>query len=119
MADSVRHVIKTLPRVLVTGASGFLGSEIVRLAETLGVPVMATSRHRPKGTAASTFAAADLRTPSELAPLVAGIDVVVHAAGLAHAPHAPASAFEQINVEGTRNVMQAAARARVRRVVLV
>ncbi len=51
---------------------------------------------------------------------MAGIDAVVHAAGLAHVRHNVANSdFEGINARGTANVVQAAAAAGVQRFVLI
>lgn len=103
-------------RMAVTGAGGFLGSAVVEHAKRRGVDVIGSGR---KTRGAADVAPADILDGSSLDPVFAAADVVVHAAGLAHAPGAPAREFERTNVEGTRNVMAAAARAGVRRVVLV
>lgn len=61
------------PSILLTGASGFLGSAVMAEAEARGLALRATSRH-------AVDWPADLGT-DDLAPLPDGIDVVIHAAG--------------------------------------
>jgi len=76
-------------KVLVTGASGFIGSTLV--------PALAAAQH-------------------EVRRDMAGCDAVVHLANLAHARADPALIWE-VNVEGTRRVAEQAAAAGVRRLI--
>jgi uncharacterized protein YbjT (DUF2867 family) len=93
--------------VLVTGASGTLGSAVVpRLAEA-GYPVRPMSRSARDG-----WVAADLRTGQGLAEAVRGVDVIVH---LASSPGRP----QQTDVAGTRRLIEAARRAGVRHILYV
>ena len=68
------------------------------------------------------FATADITNPASLPPAFAGVDVVIHAAGLAHVFHnaeAQASRFMAVNEIGTKNVAEASVQAGVRHLVLV
>ena len=110
------------PRILVTGASGFLGSEICRQALTLGWMIRAADRRNGPSVPNLEFASADITNPASLSPAFVGVDAVVHAAGLAHVfrnADAEASRFTTINEVGTVNVVQASAQAGVRHLVLV
>ncbi|HEU0132604.1 MAG TPA: NAD-dependent epimerase/dehydratase family protein [Mycobacteriales bacterium] len=108
------------PRVVaVTGAAGTLGAGVVRrLAATDGVrevvaidvePVPEADRVRPR--------TADVRDPL-LAQALAGVDALVHLAGLHHPDVTPAER-RAANVRGTANVLEAAGAAGVRHVTLV
>jgi UDP-glucose 4-epimerase len=61
----------------------------------------------------------DLAGPIDWAPLLAGIDAVVHLAAIAHAGRVPDAAYEQVNHQATATLARAAAAAKVRRFVFV
>lgn len=101
-------------RVLVTGASGRIGRAIcVNLARAH------TVRGLDRAPSSTADWVGDLTDTALLAQAVEGIDAVVHVAAL-HAPHVgrvSEAVFEQINVLGTRRLLQAAQRAGVRHIV--
>lgn len=107
-------------RVLITGATGFIGGALVdRLVEG-GADVRALVREPGRAAALSRttaeMAIGDVTRPETLGPACAGREVVVHcAAALGGHP----TTMNHVNVEGTRLVMEAAAVAGVRRVVHV
>ncbi|MEV6116488.1 NAD(P)-dependent oxidoreductase [Streptomyces sp. NPDC052109] len=106
-------------KVLVTGAAGMLGREVVRQLAESGGHVCAHDRVQPDGPPADETFLGDLRDPALIERLVDGMDAVVHAAALP-APTAgtPDEVFT-INVNGTWRVLDTAARAGVRRLVYV
>src|SRR5436190_372661 len=69
--------------LLVTGVNGFLGEAIAAACQADGLCVRGTSRSPAPG-ASWPHAVADLVDSSALPPLFDGVDLVVHAAGLAH-----------------------------------
>ena len=71
-------------KVLVTGASGFVGRIVIPELSRVGIEVHATSRHGTKPEKAATFVATDL-DDSQLGALLEGTDAVVHLAARAHA----------------------------------
>lgn len=113
-------------KLVVTGAHGFLGSHVVDAARSAGADVvamispwgrpdrLASHAHDP----AVRLARADVTDPATLSGVFEGADAVVHAAARV-ADHGPWRAFHRVNVEGTANVVRAAARSGAGRVVLV
>ena len=99
---------------LVTGATGGLGRTLVPMLRAAGWQVRATGR-RPR--AGEPIDALDLTAPLP-ADLCAGIDTIFHLAALS-SPWGARAAFEAINVDATRRLAEAAARAGCRRFVHV
>ncbi|MGI9333964.1 MAG: NAD-dependent epimerase/dehydratase family protein, partial [Gammaproteobacteria bacterium] len=103
--------------VLVTGATGFLGSRVVDRLVKRGHRVVATGRDRDRARMLDApFRRAELSRIDEVAGLCDGIDVVVHCAGLSSA-WAPYRAFHAANVRATTNLLREAKRSGVRRFV--
>jgi dihydroflavonol-4-reductase len=107
--------------VLVTGGTGFLGRAIVERVVVSGGPVKALARSDESSRALSAIDAEPVRGDvldlEALAAAMRGCDVVYHAAGAnAFCARDPSPMFE-VNVRGSQNVVHAAARAGVRRVV--
>lgn len=104
--------------VLVTGASGFLGWHVARLLGERGYRVRALARpaSRVIGLEAE-IVTGDLRDPDSLNRALKGCGVAFHvAADYRLWARKPGELYES-NVEGTRNLLQAARRAGVERIV--
>ncbi len=115
-----------LPRLFLTGGSGFIGSQLARLAIERGHGVTVTSavntaaeRQRVEWLVQSGIRVliASLDDRERLEAALAGHDVIIHLAAAQHEAHAPESHFFRVNVEGTRALMEAALRAGVARFV--
>ncbi len=111
-------------RILVTGASGFLGSHVAEQAALNGFQVRAlvraTSNRQFLETLPSIeFALGAVEDVPSLERAVEGVDAVVHAAGIVKARRLVD--FDQVNVQGTRNIVAAAVRraSKLRRFVQV
>ena len=109
-------------RVLVTGASGFLGSHVMDRLSALGVPSIGIGRNPARCGAQAerghTVLRHDLAEPltAEAHPALGEVGTIVHCAALA-APFGPAGAFEACNVVATRNLVAFARERRVSRFV--
>ena len=110
-----------MPTVVVTGATGFIGSHVCPELARNGWTVKALSRKRTELTAPGVepVIIEDLLN-GHLARLFEGADAVVHLAGLAHVNRASQTSvdgFERGNVTATGRVVSAAAEVGVRRFV--
>lgn len=102
-------------RVVVTGASGNVGTSLVReLSRDSGVStIVGIARRRPQWTVAKLeWATADLGADDEIDHLLAGADVVVHLAWLFQPARDPLTTWET-NVLGSVRLFEAVARVGV------
>ncbi|RLE35824.1 NAD-dependent dehydratase, partial [Candidatus Acetothermia bacterium] len=108
-------------KALVTGATGFIGANIVRALLNAGYEVRALVRpesdRRNLDGLDIEFATGDVRDPGSLQRAMQGCELVFHAAALYSFWVRPRRLIYEINVTGTRNVLDAALKARVERVV--
>jgi nucleoside-diphosphate-sugar epimerase len=105
-------------KVLVTGATGFLGAATVSRLRADGVWVRALVRGAGAATDADERYVGDLADPDSLAGAVAGMDGVVHA-GARVSTHGSWEEFEAVNVRGTETLIARAVAAGVQRIVHV
>lgn len=106
-------------RILVTGASGFVGPHVVAALLQAGyVPRLALRNPRPVPAGAEGVVTGDLSAPIDWRPALDGVDHVVHMAGLAHAgPGLDEALYRRINAEATLELARDAERAGIRRFV--
>jgi dihydroflavonol-4-reductase len=105
--------------VVVTGAAGHLGANLVRRLLADGHRVRALVRADTRGIDGLPVdrVAGELLDPASLARAFAGADVVYHLAALISITGAQRGRVEAANVQGVRNVVDACLGAGVRRLV--
>lgn len=101
----------------ITGATGFVGKTLVRLAVERGFTVRALARKPQEARGGVTWIAGSLDDREALATLSDGADAVIHVAGVVNAPNR--AGFEAGNVTGSFNMAEAAKAAGVRRFIHV
>ena len=112
-------------KVLVTGATGFTGGHLATTLAGRGYEVRALVRPRSlERFERSAVAAAgvvgfrgDLTDREAIERAAAGVDVVYHIAATYREAGQPDTAYRDVNVRGTENVLEAASRGGARRVV--
>jgi nucleoside-diphosphate-sugar epimerase len=111
--------------ILVTGATGFVGSAVVARLASAGVETRACVRRddvsMPDGV--HTIKAGDITADADWLEVFADVEAVVHTAARVHVMDDttadPLAEFRRINVHGTLNLARQAAAAKVRRFVFI
>ena len=108
-------------RVLVTGASGLIGSQVLRALEP-GVEVVAVSRTPRPDEGAVRWVACDLTVPGAVADIVASVrpQVVIHLAGAVRGDRSLEAVAPTLyaNLVATVELLEAATRVGCERIVL-
>jgi len=106
-------------KTLVTGSTGFIGRHVVGQLVRSGASVRALERHPgPDGNGLVEHIRGDVLDPRSVDRAIEECDTIYHLAAYAHAWAKSPSAFFDVNVGGTRCVLDAALRQGVRRVVV-
>ncbi|WBY17641.1 NAD(P)-dependent oxidoreductase [Erythrobacteraceae bacterium WH01K] len=103
--------------IAITGGTGFVGQALIDLAERRKVALRSLARSVPKDRRGVDWVEGDLGNRDALRRLLAQAEAVIHIAGQVRATD-PAE-FEQANVTGTLNVVEAAIDTGVSRFVFV
>jgi len=107
-------------RYLITGASGFVGSALLRELQRRNMAAVGVGRiSSPE----IKFGVSEMDSQTEWRTALTGVTCVLHAAGRAHilrdAAANPLAEFRRVNVEGTRRLALQAAEAGVQRLVFI
>ena len=113
-------------KLLVTGGSGFVGSNLLQMLASSGHHVVCPVRRLPATSAAPNIefvAIPDLATGAGWRRALPGCEVVIHLAGRAHVLREqasdPAAEFRRINVDATATLARQAAEHGVRRFIFI
>jgi UDP-glucose 4-epimerase len=114
----------SMTEILVTGASGFVGSTVVETLLARGHAVRVAVRNPGQaarfGAKVSHAIIGDLADPIDWSPHLDGIDTLVHAAGLAHAgPRTASRQLFAVNTDATDRLMREAQRAGVKQAIYI
>ena len=102
-------------RIAITGATGFVGSHLTRRLESEGHGLVLIARNPVKED--SRMVGSDLSGIERLTRLFQGCNAVAHCAGINR--ETGKQTYERVHVRGTRNVVEAAKRAGVQKIVLM
>ena len=109
-------------RVLITGASGFIGKRLAGALAKEGFEVRAVSRDPssiPTISGVERATMPDLAKPADWSELLEGVTHVVHLAGIAHGPGSlPDGLYDRINAEAVGE-LATQARDKVERLVFI
>jgi nucleoside-diphosphate-sugar epimerase len=96
-------------RVFVTGATGLVGGALVRALVRDGAQVHALARRSSDRSSlddvAVTWHEGDVTVPSSLTGILADAKWIIHASGRLGEAGVPERVYEQVNVDGTRNIL--------------
>ena len=108
------------PRILATGATGFLGGRLVEILSEQGVPARAATRlvSRARVLPGIEWAQCDLGREDQLLAALCDVETVFHCAALCGAPGSLRE-FEAANVEGTLRLLRLAGKAGVKTFIYV
>jgi nucleoside-diphosphate-sugar epimerase len=115
----------SLGPIVITGASGFIGSHAARYFSQKGNSVIALTRGQgaPANAGIVTKIVRDLEDRDAMRNALSGAQTVIHLAARVHAKkegiEAPDSACRRINVDGTRALLDESVKAGVKRFLLI
>ncbi|MCE9852579.1 NAD-dependent epimerase/dehydratase family protein [Shewanella chilikensis] len=102
--------------ILLTGASGFVGSYVLKNDD---YDIRCVVRKKKPNKFKSTFEVTNIDGETIWDGAFSQVDTVIHLAGLAHSKSLPSEAYQKVNVDGTLNLALQAANAGVKRFVFV
>ena len=115
-----------MSKVLVTGATGFVGREVCRYLRQKGHTVTGTTRDQNLTLGPENIPLSHVRefkNGMDWSPAVSGVDAVVHLAARVHQvidrSEDPLSEYRRVNLDGTKTLAIAAAAAGVKRLVFL
>ncbi len=106
-------------KIAITGGTGFIGRHLAQrlAAEGVEVVLLARSDHEELSGRGMAFVASDLSDPAVLRTAFAGCDAVAHCAGINR--ELKDQTYQKVHIEGTKNVVEAARAAGVKKVALM
>ncbi len=110
-------------KVLLTGASGFVGGAVLATAQLRGMSVRPVFRGEASVAEGDAVTVPTLVDDTDWSVAVSKIDVIIHCAARVHVMHDakvdPLRLFREVNVEGTLNLARQSAAAGIKRFVFL
>jgi nucleoside-diphosphate-sugar epimerase len=113
-------------RILITGGTGFIGSRLaqrciergdsVKVLGQVNTPAEAENRHLIEKKGAEIILGS-VTDPESLSGCLEGVDIVYHLAAAQHEMNVPDQKFRDVNVDGTRSILEFCLSTGVRRFV--
>jgi dihydroflavonol-4-reductase len=108
-------------KLLITGATGFIGSKLAEYYAGIGTPlrllVRDPARLNPSLSSYGEIIIGDLTQPQSLTTALQGVEAVIHAAGMLGRWGTPYRELHKVNVSGSENLVRAACREKVSRFI--
>ena len=113
-------------KILITGGTGFIGSRLALRCLSQGHEVRIIAQKNTEAEIANCnqieaegieVVNGSITNPDTVKGACKGVEIIHHLAAAQHEAHMPDTHFRSINVEGTRNLLDAAVEAGVRRFV--
>lgn len=100
-------------KILVTGASGYLGQEVLKYLDKHHARCLVREGHIPD----VEIAHGDVLDAASLERAVAGVHTIIHAAAVTHS--SDEKLFAAVNVYGTKNLLEASKKAGVKHFIFI
>jgi nucleoside-diphosphate-sugar epimerase len=111
------------PCVLITGANGFVGQQLMSTLSTHGVDVIGALRSIPISNTENVVAVGNINSTTNWSAALTKVQVVIHTAARAHIMKDSApdilAAYREVNTAGTLNLARQAADAGVKRFIFI
>jgi nucleoside-diphosphate-sugar epimerase len=105
-------------KIFLSGATGYIGKKIMKKALAMGYEVNALVRSRPLNYYSRLhYYTGDITDPGDVLAAMKGCEQAFHTAALTRMYDKDRSLFYRVNVEGTRNVLEAARQEGVKKIV--
>ncbi len=110
-------------KIVVTGATGFIGKYLCQALSEQNYEIVAVTRSAVEAYKNITFIHKVLAKDTDWADVLEGVDVVIHLAGRAHvmkdASENPYQAYVDINIDATKHLAEQAALSGVKRLIFL
>ncbi|MCF6207916.1 MAG: SDR family oxidoreductase [Ghiorsea sp.] len=114
-----------MKKILITGATGFVGGAIICELLKFDMPIIASVRNNSGlvPNEVNQIKISDISSSTNWVPALGGVDVVIHTAARVHvmddSSADPLTEFRKVNVAGTLNLARQATESGVRRFVFI